>query len=128
MAGTARRAAAATVLAMWLAGVGAAIRPVAVGQPMPLMMMVGCVEGDETNGYHLVRVTDPETIEDRLPPEPPPDAPLGDRRIRLIGTLYEFGVAQHVGHKVWAKGMLIEDDSEARLNLVSITHLAPACQ
>ena len=120
--------ASGTVLAMGLGGVVAALSPVAVGQPMPLMMMVGCVEEGEANGYHLVRVADPETIQDRIPPEPPPDVPLGSRRIRLIGTLDEFGVAQHVGHKVWAKGMLIEDDTETRLNLVSITHLAPACE
>ena len=95
---------------------------------MPLVMMVGCVEGDEANGFQLARVTDPEVIQDRIPPEPPADVPLGEGRVPLIGTLYEFGVAQHVGHKVWAKGMLIEDDNGMRLNLVSITHLAPACE
>ncbi|MXY25594.1 MAG: hypothetical protein F4Y45_13895 [Acidobacteria bacterium] len=95
---------------------------------MPLMMMVGCVEGDEANGFQLARVTEPEVIQDRIPPEPPPGAPLGEGRVALIGTLDEFGVARHVGHKVWAKGMLIEDDTGTRLNLVSITHLAPACE
>ncbi len=92
------------------------------------MMMVGCVEVDEASGFLLVRVSEPEAIQDRIPPEPPPDVPLGEGRVRLIGTLDEFGVAQHVGHKVWAKGMLIEDAAETRLNLVSITHLAPGCQ
>ena len=132
MATIARSAAAATVLALGLAGTGAVAVPAVVaqagGQPMPLMMMVGCVEGDEANGFHLARVTEPQAMDDRIPAEPPPDVPLGERSIRLIGTLYEFGVSAHVGHKVWAKGMLIEDDRETRLNLVSITHLAPACE
>ena len=128
MAGTVRHAAAATALIVGLVGAGALGVPPVAGQPMPLMMMVGCVEGDEANGFQLARVTEPEIIQDRIPPEPPPDVPLGEGNLRLIGTLYEFGVAQHVGHKVWAKGMLIEDDTETRLNLVSITHLAPGCE
>ncbi len=131
MAAIARSASAAAVLALGLAATGAVMMPAAAyaaAQPMPLMMMVGCVEEDDTNGFHLARVTEPQAIDDRIPTEPPPDAPLGERSVRLIGTLYEFGVSEHVGHKVWAKGMLIEDNGETRLNLVSITHLAPACQ
>lgn len=128
MTGDGRHALAAAGLAVSLLGAEALVPAPAVGQPMPLMMMVGCVEGDEANGFQLARVTEPEVIRDRIPPEPPTDVPLGEGRVALIGTLYEFGVARHVGHKVWAKGMLIEDDNGTRLNLVSITHLAPACE
>ena len=123
-----RRASVATVLAAGLVGASVLIAPPVEGQPMPLMMMVGCVEGDEADGFQLARVSEPEVMQDRIPPEPPPDAPLGERQLRLIGTLYEFGVAEHVGHKVWAKGILIEDESEVRLNLVSITRLATSCE
>lgn len=123
-----RRASVATVLAAGLVGVSVLIAPPVEGQPMPLMMMVGCVEGDEADGFQLARVSEPEVMQDRIPPEPPPDAPLGERQLRLIGTLYEFGVAEHVGHKVWARGILIEGESEVRLNLVSITRLATSCE
>ncbi len=123
-----RRASVATVLAVGLVGTSVLSAAPVEGQPMPLMMMVGCVEGDEADGFHLARTTEPEVMQDRIPPEPAPDAPLGERQVRLIGTLYEFGVAEHVGHKVWARGILIEGESEARLNLVSITHLATACE
>lgn len=123
-----RRTSVATVLAAGLVGASVLIATPVGAQPMPLMMMVGCVEGDDTDGFHLARTTEPEVMQDRIPPEPPPDAPLGERQVRLIGTLYEFGVAEHVGHKVWARGILIEGESEARLNLVSITHLATACE
>ena len=97
-------------------------------QPMPVMMTVACVEAGEEGAFHLIRATDPEAIADRLPPQPEPAAALGGNRIRLIGTLDEFGVARHVGHKVWAKGLLIEEETERRLNLVSITRLSADCE
>ena len=92
------------------------------------MMMVACIEAGEEGALHLIRATEPEAIDDRLPPQPEPSAALGGNRIRLIGTLDEFGVARHVGHKVWAKGLLVEDESERRLNLVSITPLSAGCE
>ena len=95
---------------------------------MSIMMLVACVEAGGEGIYHLTNATAPEAIADRLPPEPEPSAPLGVHRIRLIGTLDEFGVARLVGHKVWAKGLLIEDETERRLNLVSVTRLSPDCE
>lgn len=123
---------AATVLALG-AGTGAPGLTgfsVAAGaaQPMAIMTTVACVEADERGAFHLVHATEPEPVSDRLPPEPEPTAGLGEHRIRLIGTLDEFGVARHVGRKVWAKGLLIEDETERRLNVVSITRLSPDCE
>ena len=115
---------AAMALAL-VAGTGLQVEAV---QPMPLTMLVACVEVDEQGAFHLTKATEPEEIADRLPPQPEQTAALGVQRVRLIGTLDEFGVARHVGHKVWAKGLLIEDDAERRLNLVSITHLSPDCR
>ena len=97
-------------------------------QPMSIMMTVACVEAGEEGAFHLIRATEPEAIADRLPPQPESSVALGGHRIRLIGTLDEFGVARHAGHKVWAKGLLIEDESERRLNLVSITRLSADCE
>lgn len=97
-------------------------------QPLAIMTTVACVEADERGAFHLIRATDPEAVADRLPPQPEPSAALGVHRIRLIGTLDEFGVARHVGRKVWARGLLIEDETERRLNLVSITRLSPDCE
>ena len=76
------------------------------------MMTVGCVESDGRGGCILTRSTDPEAIADRLPEQPPADAPLGMQTIRMVGTLDEFGVAKHDGHKVWAKGLLNPGDGE----------------
>ncbi len=62
--------------------------------------------------------------------EPPADAPLGARTIRLIGTLDEFGVDDRVGHKVWAKGLLNPANAGDAdlLNLTSITTLSDRCE
>ena len=102
--------------------------PVEVSQPLPIMTTVACVEENDEGAFHLTNATEPEAVADRLPPQPEPSAALGAGRIRLIGTLDEFGIVSHVGHKVWAKGLLIEDETERRLNLVSVTHLSAACE
>ena len=106
----------------------AGLTAVATAQPMSIMMTVGCVEHDGRGGFTLTRATDPEALADRLPEQPPADAPLGMLTIRMVGTLDEFGVAAHEGHKVWAKGLLNPGEPNDLLNLTSITHLAPSCE
>ena len=90
--------------------------------------LVGCVVRGSADGLFIDKATIPQEIHDRLPEQPAPGVTLGTGRVRLIGTLDEFSVAAHVEHKVWVKGLHIEGESENRLNLVSITHLAETCQ
>ena len=99
-------------------------------QPMPVMTTVGCVERGDAGRFHVVRATEPEALQERMPEQPPADTPLGSRTIRLIGTLDEFGVGGRVGHKVWAKGLLNPDASGGAdlLNLTSITTLVDRCE
>ncbi len=95
---------------------------------MSIMTTVGCVEEDGRGGFTLINATDPAALAGRLPEQPPPDTPLGSLTIRMVGTLDEFGVAKHEGHKVWAKGLLNPGEPSDLLNLVSITHLSPSCK
>ena len=99
-------------------------------QPMPIMATVGCVESADDGRFHLVRATEPEALQERMPEEPPADATLGARTIRLIGTLDEFGVPARTGHKVWAKGLLNPANAGGAdlLNLTSITTLSDRCE
>ena len=99
-------------------------------QPMPIMMTVGCVEPAGPGGFDLVRATEPEAVQERMPEQPPADTPLGSRTIRLIGTLDEFDVGRRAGHKVWAKGLFNPDAAGGadRLNLTSITTLSGRCE
>jgi len=104
----------------------------------PTVMMVGCLADDGTGAVRLDRATAPVVIEERLPEEPTATTPLGDRRIQLIGTLEEFGVGAHIGHKVRVRGLYITgdageleggraDDGHDRLNLTSLLMLSPSC-
>ena len=108
----------------------AALSSTPAAQPMPIMATVGCVESGDDGRVHLVRATEPEALQERMPEEPPADTPLGARTIRLIGTLDEFGVPGRTGHKVWAKGLLNPADAGAAdlLNLTSITTLSDLCE
>ena len=114
-------------LLVGLIAAGVAAVATRAAQPMPLMMVVGCV-AQEADEWWIVRATEPVEITEEVPPEPEVGTPLGEGRLRLIGTLDEFGVRDHAGHKVRVKGLLIEDDGESRLNLTSIRHLFPACE
>lgn len=108
----------------------AVLASTSAAQPMPIMATVGCVESGDDGRFHLVRATEPEALQERMPDEPPADAPLGGRTIRLIGTLEEFGVPGRTGHKVWAKGLLNPADAAGAdlLNLTSITTLSDLCE
>ena len=117
---------AAALLFSLLAGLSA----ISAAQPMPITATVGCVEGSDDGRFHLVRATEPEALQERMPEEPPADTPLGARTLRLIGTLDEFGVPARNGHKVWAKGLLNPADAGGAdlLNLTSITTLSDRCE
>ena len=108
----------------------AVLASTSAAQPMPIMATVGCVESGDDGRIHLVRATEPEAQQERMPEEPPADTPLGARTIRLIGTLDEFGVPGLAGHKVWAKGLLNPAGAGGAdlLNLTSITTLSDRCE
>lgn len=55
-------------------------------------------------------------------------APAGQERYHVIGVLEEYRVSEHAGHRMLAKGLLIEDAKEKRLNLTSLLMVDQACQ
>ena len=100
----------------------------AAAEPLSMMMTVGCVERDGGDRFILVRSTGPPALTERVPEQPLADTPLGGETITLIGTLDEFNVASHDGHKVWVKGLLNPGEPHRLLNVVSLTHLSPTCE
>ncbi len=52
--------------------------------------------------------------------------PLGNQRYHLLGVRV-FDPAPHKGHKMAAKGVLIKDDKESRLNVTSLQMVAVTC-
>jgi hypothetical protein len=53
--------------------------------------------------------------------------PLGKEQFALIGVNM-FTPANHTGHKVAVKGLLIEDPKLRRLNVTSLQGVADACR
>jgi len=97
-------------------------------QPMAIVAIVGCVDSDERGRFLVTQATAPTALQERLPEPPPPNSPLGNETIRLVGTLDEFGVSRLDGHKVWIKGLLNPGDPLDLLNLTSITDLSSSCE
>ena len=97
----------------------------------PLVRVVGCLRADSGDlPWVLERAGEPAaattayTSDEEL--QLSADQALGTREFRLIGG-ERFRVEPHAGHKVQAKGLIIEVDDEWRLNLTSFQHVAPSC-
>jgi hypothetical protein len=96
---------------------------------MSVMMLVGCL-AQEGERWYLTRATEPVAAElpgSKAYAEPAADAALGSGRYWLMGTVSEFDVIKHKGHKVRVKGLVLTGDPGPRVNLTSLRHLAPAC-
>ena len=97
----------------------------------PLVRVVGCLRADSGDlPWVIERAGEPMaattayTSDEEL--QLSADQDLGTREFRLIGG-ERFEVAPHAGHRVQAKGLVIEVDDEWRLNLTSFQHVAPSC-
>jgi hypothetical protein len=100
-----------------------------------VVAVVGCVTA-EGNDWYLTQATGPITV-------PTADgrgetgsgvtfakaksAPPGTQRYRLMNMLAELGVPQHKGQRVLAKGLLLGDQKDRRINLVAVEEIAPTC-
>jgi DNA-binding beta-propeller fold protein YncE len=85
---------------------------------------VGCLEQVEGR-FFLTAATDPvpgDEVDRRLDP-----VVKGERRYEVIGTVEEFGVPDHTGHRVRLKGLLVEAEPFPRLQITSLRHLASRC-
>ncbi len=95
----------------------------------------GCLAQDEDN-WLLIGAT-PPLVEPRADEDSHTGSgftvqkanaqPAGKERYRLMGLLHEFGVEEHLGHKVLVKGLLLGAGEERRINLVSFEFAAQEC-
>lgn len=101
-------------------------------QRIPISTVVGCLTQTTEGTWILTDATEPVAIAtkpgSKEAKEPDETAPLGKRRFRIIGTLEEFGVSRHKGHKVRIKGMVLTGSPEPRVNVTSLRHLSPTCK
>jgi hypothetical protein len=97
---------------------------------IPIVEVVGCLAQGENSTWMVTDATEPtRAAAGFAKPEDVKAAetkPLGALRFRLIG-LVEMSPAEHRGHKVAVKGMLIKDPSGDRLNVTSLATVTAAC-
>ena len=97
---------------------------------LDIVEVVGCVsEGPNntwvlTNGSDPVKGGTPSTTAEALKTNA--SRPLGTERYVLIGAS-EWNPSSHKGQKVAAKGLLIKDVKETRLNVTSFNKVGETC-
>ena len=97
---------------------------------VPIVAVVGCLAEGPNGTWMVTNATEPvratpgfAKAEDVKAAE---SQPLGTLRFRLIG-LVEMNPAEHRGHKIAAKGMLIKDSANDRLNVTSLITIGTTC-
>ncbi len=121
-----------------------------------IVQTVGCVEqrGDDAGGWWLTRAAEPTVVKpgvfDETQIEEAQNTETGSREFQLIGAAEfldaksqlewgdraQFTTAEQVnatnelrkGRTVLVKGLLIDPDGDARINLLSVVGLADTCQ
>jgi len=121
-----------------------------------IVQTVGCVEqrGDDAGGWWLTRAAEPTVVKpgvfDETQVEEAQNTETGSREFQLIGAAEfldaksqlewgdraQFTTAEQVnatnelrkGRTVLVKGLLIDPDGDARINLLSVVGLADTCQ
>jgi len=94
-----------------------------------IVSATGCLKETASNIWTLVDATDPVASSANAPaakdlPSSPP--PPGKNSFRLIGVS-EFNLPAHRDKTVIIKGLLIKATPMSRLNMTSVTTIAPAC-
>lgn len=98
-------------------------------QKIDIVSVTGCLKETAPNAWTLANATDPVPSSANAPPAadvPKTAPPPGKNQFRLIGVS-EFNLPQHRDHTVILKGLLIKATPVSRLNITSVTTVAPSC-
>jgi hypothetical protein len=112
------------IFVLGLAGAQAAPPP----KKVEIVSVTGCLKEASPNTWTLVNATDPVPSSANAPPakEIPAAPPAGRNTFNLIGVS-EFNLPAHRDHAVILKGLLIKASPLSRLNMTSVTTVAPSC-
>ena len=93
-----------------------------------IVSVTGCLKEASPNSWTVVNATDPVASPANAPPakEIPATPPSGPNTFTLIGVS-EFNLPAHRDHTVILKGLLIKATPLSRLNMTSVTTIAPSC-
>jgi hypothetical protein len=93
-----------------------------------IVSVTGCLKEATPNNWTLTNATDPVPSTANAPPpnEIPAAAPVGKNDFKLIGVS-EFNLPAHKDQAVIVKGLYIRATPTSRLNITSVTMVAPTC-
>jgi hypothetical protein len=93
-----------------------------------IVSVTGCLRETTPGTWMLTAATDPVPSSANAPRagEIPTPVPAGRNEYRLIGVS-EFNLPAHKGQTVTVKGLHIKAAPVSRLNITSVTTVAPAC-
>ena len=115
-------------LTLRLGSAYAAAQAAPAPQKIEIVSVTGCLKEGTPNTWTLTNATDPVPSSANAPPaaEVPKTPPVGKNQFRLIGVS-EFNLPQHRDHTVIIKGLLIKAAPVSRVNMTSVTRVAPSC-
>lgn len=93
-----------------------------------IVMVAGCLRQQTADEWRVVNATGPKPSSANAPPasELPPMPVVGKNQFQLIGVSI-FDLPAHKDHTVVLKGLLIPAKPLSRLNITSVTMVAPSC-
>ncbi len=97
-------------------------------QKIDIVSVTGCLREATAGAWTLEAATDPASSNANAPrpAEIPKTPPVGKNTYRLIGVS-EFNLPGQKGHTVIVKGLLIKAAPVSRINITSVTTVAPSC-
>jgi hypothetical protein len=106
----------------------AAMQAAPSSKKIEIVSATGCLKETAPNTWTLVNATDPVPSSANAPPakDIPAAPPAGRNTFKLIGVS-EFNLPAHRDQTVIIKGLLIKATPVSRLNMTSVTTVAPAC-
>jgi hypothetical protein len=106
----------------------AAIQATPAPKKVEIVSATGCLKEAAPDTWTLVNATDPVPSTANAPPakDIPAVPPAGRNAFKLIGVS-EFNLTAHRDHTVIIKGLLISAAPLSRLNITSVTMVAPSC-
>jgi hypothetical protein len=106
----------------------AALVAQAAPSTIDIVSVIGCLKEPTPNNWVMTSATEPVPSSANAPPakDIPATPPTGKNEYKLIGVS-EFNLPAHKDHTVLVKGLYIKATPTSRLNITSVTTVAPAC-
>jgi len=104
------------------------VAQVVVSTKADIVSVTGCLKEQSPNNWVLTSATDPVPSNANAPAakDIPSTPPAGKNEFKLIGVS-EFNLPAHKDHTVVVKGLFIKATPVSRLNMTSVTMVAPSC-